>query len=156
MTTSAHLIMRARDQGLRLTTAESCTGGLLAAEITQTAGASDVFDYGFVTYSDAAKMDMLGVNPGTLKTFGAVSEEVATEMADGALKRASAHISLAITGIAGPGSSGEKPEGRVCFALARTGQKTAAHTVEFGALGRENVRQASVDHAMEMLHQSIN
>ncbi|VAV87758.1 Nicotinamide-nucleotide amidase [hydrothermal vent metagenome] len=156
MTTSAHLIMRARDQGLRLTTAESCTGGLLAAEITQAAGASDVFDYGFVTYSDAAKTDLLGVNPDTLKTFGAVSEEVAIEMADGALKRSGAHISLAITGIAGPGSSGQKPEGRVCFALARTGQNTTAHTVEFGALGRENVRQASMDHAMEMLHQSIN
>ncbi len=156
MTTSAHLIIRARDQGLRLTTAESCTGGLLAAEITEAAGASDVFDYGFVTYSDTAKQDMLGVRPDTLKAFGAVSEEVATEMAEGALKRSKAVISLAITGIAGPGSSDNKPEGRVCFALARTGHKTAANTVEFGALGRENVRQASVDHAMDMLAMAVN
>lgn len=148
--------MRARDQGLHLTTAESCTGGLLSAQITETAGSSDVFDCGFVPYSNAAKQDMLGVSADTLKTFGAVSEEVAIEMADGALGRSGADISLAITGIAGPGSSDNKPEGRVCFALARTGQKTVAHTQEFGALGRKNVRQASIDHAMKILKEAVN
>ena len=128
---------------------------MLASEITHVAGASDVFDYGFVTYSNAAKQNMLGVSDDALKAFGAVSQEVAIEMAEGALKRANADIALAITGIAGPGGSENKPEGRVCFAIARKGDKTATHTVEFGAFGRENVRQASTKHAIEMLSAAV-
>ncbi len=155
MTTSAHLLMRARDQGLHITAAESCTGGLLSAELTENAGSSDIFDYGFVTYSNQAKQDLLGVREETLKAFGAVSEEVAIEMAEGALLRSGADIAMAITGIAGPGGSENKPQGRVCFALAQQGQKTNAETMDFGALGRENVRQASVDHAMDMLSKVI-
>ncbi len=156
MTTSAHLFMRARDQGLHITAAESCTGGLLSAELTENAGSSEVFDYGFVTYSNRAKQDLLGVREETLKTLGAVSEEVAIEMAEGALLRSGADIAVAITGIAGPGGSENKPEGRVCFALARTGQNTTSETQDFGALGRENVRKASVDHAMDMLRMAVN
>lgn len=155
MTTPAILLMRARDHGLRLAVAESCTGGLLAAEITETAGASDIFECGYVTYSDRAKQDMLGVTAGTLRTHGAVSEAVATEMAEAALARADTDIALAITGIAGPGGSGTKPEGRVCFALARKGTATQAETVEFGALGRENVRRAATAHAMDMLGTAV-
>jgi nicotinamide-nucleotide amidase len=156
MTTSAHLLMRARDQGLHITTAESCTGGLLSAELTDSAGSSDIFERGYVTYSNGAKQDMLGVRADTLKAFGAVSQEVAKEMAEGALMRSGADIALAITGIAGPGGSESKPEGRVCFALARSGRQTTANTQEFGALGRGNVRKASVDHAMEMLGKAVN
>lgn len=155
MTTAAHLVMRAREQGLILATAESCTGGLLAAEITEAAGASEIFDRGFVTYSNPAKMQLLGVARTTLETHGAVSEEVAVEMAGGALARSEADIALAVTGVAGPGSSGRKPEGRVCFALARKGFETQAQTVEFGALGRANVRSASTAHAMEMLKAAV-
>ncbi|SLN12749.1 Nicotinamide-nucleotide amidohydrolase PncC [Roseovarius litorisediminis] len=154
MTTSAQLLMRARDKGLRIATAESCTGGMLSAEITKAAGSSDIFDRGFVTYSNAAKQDMLGVTDASLKAYGAVSEQVAIEMADGALARSVADLALSVTGIAGPGGSDSKPEGRVCFALARKGAKTKAHTVEFGALGRENVRQASTAYALDLLIQA--
>jgi nicotinamide-nucleotide amidase len=151
MTTFATLLQRYRAAGLRIATAESCTGGMLSAAITAEAGSSDIFDRGFVTYSNAAKTDMLAVRPATLETHGAVSEEVAREMAEGALARAQADVALSITGIAGPGGSEHKPEGRVCFGLARRGGQTRAHTMEFGPLGRHAVRQASVDHALEML-----
>lgn len=155
MSTSETLLIRARDAGLRIATAESCTAGLLAAEITQAAGSSDIFECGFVTYSNTAKQKMLGVKAATLAAHGAVSEEVAREMADGARARAEVDIAIAITGIAGPGGSDHKPEGRVCFALARRGQKTQAQTRDFGALGRENVRRASMAHALDLLVDSI-
>ena len=156
MSTATSLVTSARNQGLHITTAESCTGGLLSAAITAISGASDVFDFGFVTYSNAAKRDLLGVKSDTLKAFGAVSNEIAIEMATGALKRAKADISLAITGIAGPGGSEYKPEGRVCFALAQKGQPPIAQTIEFGPLGRENVRRASTKHALEMLNKAVS
>ncbi|WP_371060152.1 CinA family protein [Rhodosalinus sp. 5P4] len=151
MITQQTLVMRYRDAGRRVTTAESCTGGLLSARITEQPGSSHVFERGFVTYSNRAKQEMLGVEAETLAAQGAVSEAVAREMAEGALARAHADVAIAITGIAGPGGSETKPEGRVCFALAVEGRKTLIQTVEFGPLGRENVRRASVDHAMSML-----
>ena len=149
------LLATARAKGLRFTCAESCTGGLLAAALTETAGASDVFDRGFVTYSNQAKIDMLGVSPQTLEAHGAVSEEVACEMAAGALARSTAQIAISITGIAGPGGSDFKPEGRVCFGIAQTGQATMTQTVEFGALGRTQVRQAALAHALGLFFHAV-
>ena len=131
--------------------AESCTGGMLAAALTDIAGSSDVFDRGFVTYSNAAKIDMLGVNPDTLAAFGAVSEPTAREMAEGARTHSLADLSVSITGIAGPGGSEFKPEGRVCFGLAQNGKPTLTETIEFGAIGRAEVRKAARDHALGML-----
>lgn len=156
MTSPAQLLALARESGATLAVAESCTGGLLAAALTEAAGSSDVFDRGVVTYSNAAKIDMLGVSPDTLAAVGAVSEDVAREMAQGMLARSEATLTLSITGIAGPGGSEHKPEGRVCFALSRRGGDTTAHTVEFGALGRANVRAAAVDHALDLLRAGLS
>lgn len=111
------LLARARYWGIRIATAESCTGGMVAAALTEVAGSSDMFDRGFVTYSNAAKVAVLGVPQALIDAHGAVSEPVAIEMAEGALKRSDAVLAVAITGIAGPGGSEWKPEGRVCFAL---------------------------------------
>ena len=110
-----------------------------------------MFDRGFVTYSNAAKIAMLGVRAGTLATHGAVSEAVAAEMAEGALARSDATLAVAVTGIAGPGGSEFKPEGRVCFGLAAAGQPVRTETVEFGALGRAGVRAAATAHALALL-----
>lgn len=148
----ARLLQAARDKGVRIAAAESCTGGLIMAALTEIAGSSDVVDRGFVTYSNAAKHDMLGVSYSTLQQHGAVSEQVAAEMAQGALSRSDAGIAISVTGIAGPGGSEFKPEGRVCFGLA-TATGTQTETVEFGALGRAEVRSATVAHAIKlMLH----
>lgn len=144
----------ARSKGLRIACAESCTGGMLAALLTETAGSSDVFDRGFVTYSNVAKIDMLGVSASTLASFGAVSEQTAREMAAGALARSQAAIAVAITGIAGPGGSEFKPEGRVCFGLADAAG-VRVETVEFGAKGRDLVRLAARDHALGMIWASL-
>ncbi|MCC5974297.1 MAG: CinA family protein [Rubellimicrobium sp.] len=149
------LLARARAAGLRIATAESCTGGLVAGAITDVPGSSDIFDRGFVTYSNAAKTAMLGVTPETLATHGAVSEAVAREMAAGALAASDAQIAVAITGIAGPGGSEHKPEGRVCFGLATTAG-TRAETVEFGPLGRDAVRAASVARALDLLIEAVD
>ena len=148
--TAAEVLAALRHRGWRLATAESCTGGLVAAAITDAPGASHVFDCGFVTYSNAAKTQLLGVRPATLASHGAVSEQVAAEMAQGALDRSDAQIALSVTGIAGPGGSDHKPEGRVCFGLAHGG-KVLTETREFGALGRTGVRAAAVQHALGML-----
>lgn len=145
------LLARARDRGLRIATAESCTGGMVAAALTDVAGSSDVFERGFVTYSNAAKVQMLGVSPETLAAHGAVSEPVAREMAEGALAQSAAGVAVSITGIAGPGGSEFKPEGRVCFGLARVGRESLVETVEFGALGRAKVRAAATEHALGLL-----
>jgi nicotinamide-nucleotide amidase len=147
----AEILAAARARGITIATAESCTGGMVSAALTDIAGSSDVFDRGFVTYSNAAKIAMLGVSPETLATNGAVSEAVAVEMAAGALRAAGVALAVSITGIAGPGGSEHKPEGRVCFGLAQRGQATRCETVEFGALGRENVRAAATKHALAML-----
>ncbi|MAY85781.1 MAG: damage-inducible protein CinA [Pseudooceanicola sp.] len=145
-----------RAAGLRIATAESCTGGMVAAALTDIAGSSAVVDCGFVTYSNEAKQAMLGVSADTLARVGAVSEEVAREMALGALARSQADVAVSITGIAGPGGSEHKPEGRVCFARARRGGACTAETVEFGALGRANVRAAARDHALDLLARTIS
>jgi nicotinamide-nucleotide amidase len=151
----ADLLQTARVWGWRIATAESCTGGMVAAALTDVAGSSDVFDRGFVTYSNEAKMQMLGVRHATLETHGAVSEAVAREMAEGALDHSTATLAVSVTGIAGPGGSEFKPEGRVCFGLARAGRETQVETVEFGALGRAGVRQATVAHALMLLARAL-
>ena len=129
---------------------------MVAVALTDVAGSSDVFDRGFVTYSNAAKMAMLGVSATALADHGAVSEPVAREMADGALRQSQADLAVSITGIAGPGGSGVKPEGRVCFALAQKGQPTRVETVDFGALGRALVRKAATDHALALLAAALD
>ncbi|MGV6848265.1 MAG: CinA family protein [Marinibacterium sp.] len=151
----ADILAAARGAGLRIATAESCTGGLVAAALTDIAGSSDVFECGFVTYSNAAKTEMLGVRRETLNRFGAVSQQVAEEMAAGALSRSRADLAVAVTGIAGPGGSEFKPEGRVCFGLAQTGQTVFCETVEFGPCGRGPVRMAARDHALALLAGAI-
>ncbi|MCG6903605.1 MAG: CinA family protein [Rhodobacter sp.] len=151
MTRAETLLPRARAAGAMIVTAESCTAGLLAGAITDVAGSSDIFDRGFITYSNAAKRDMLGVAEATLRDHGAVSEEVACEMAEGALARSAGTLAISVTGIAGPGPSEHKPEGRVCFAIARAHQPTHSVTMEFGALGRGHVRRVSVDFALDLL-----
>jgi nicotinamide-nucleotide amidase len=148
---AAEVLARARAAGATIATAESCTGGMVAAALTDIAGSSDVFDRGFVTYSNAAKRAMLGVRAATLAAHGAVSEPVAREMAEGARTAAGVTLAVAVTGIAGPGGSEHKPEGRVCFALAAAGRPTQAGTVEFGAPGRAAVRAASTRHALALL-----
>lgn len=144
------VLIAARARGVMLAAAESCTGGLIMAALTAVPGSSDVVDRGFVTYSNAAKRDMLGVRQATLEAHGAVSEQVAREMASGALARSQAGMAIAVTGIAGPGGSEHKPEGRVCFGLADTGG-AITETLEFGAIGRNAVRAATVDHALAMV-----
>lgn len=150
------LLSAARAAGLRIATAESCTGGMVAVALTDTPGSSDVVERGFVTYSNAAKVEMLGVLEATLAAHGAVSEAVAREMAEGALVRSQADLAVSITGIAGPGGSEWKPEGRVCFGLALKGRGTVTETVEFGARGRAQVRLAARDHALALLRQAIS
>jgi len=153
---STKVLALCRANGLRIATAESCTGGMVSAALTEVAGSSDVFDRGFVTYSNLAKQQMLGVGAQTLKEFGAVSQDVAKEMALGALMNSNANLSVSITGIAGPGPSEFKPEGRVCFAVALNGQIADMNTVEFGALGRANVRIAACDYALNLLKQAAS
>lgn len=153
---AAAVLAAARAAGVMIATAESCTGGMVAAALTDVPGSSDVVDRGFVTYSNAAKQEMLGVRPETLAAHGAVSEPVAREMAEGALTHSAASLAVSITGIAGPGGSEFKPEGRVCFGLARTGHPTFTETVEFGAPGRAHVRAASRDHALRLLQGALS
>lgn len=151
----ATLLDAAKAAGVHIATAESCTGGLVAAALTDIAGSSAVFERGFVTYTNQAKIDLLGVRADTLERYGAVSEQVAREMADGALSRAPVDLAVAITGIAGPGGSEFKPEGRVCFGVAARGLDTQVQTVEFGAPGRTQVRAAARDHALDLLSHAI-
>ena len=153
--TPAAILQAARLWGARIATAESCTGGMVAVALTDVAGSSDVFDRGFVCYSNAAKVAMLGVAQATLAAHGAVSEPVAREMAEGALAAADAHLAVSVTGIAGPGGSEFKPEGRVCFGLAERGRATLTETVDFGAPGRARVRQAATDHALSLLARAL-
>ena len=155
MTLANDIVASAIAKGLTITTAESCTGGMISAAITDIAGSSAIFERGFVTYSNIAKSEMLFVDPGTLDAYGAVSEEVAAQMARGALKEARADIAVSVTGIAGPGGSEHKPEGRVCFGLA-VGKKVSTLTHEFGPLGRAQVRQRSVETALTLIAEAID
>ena len=153
---AAAILDAARAQGVMIATAESCTGGRVAAALTDIAGSSDVFDRGFVTYSNAAKVAMLGVSPATLDAHGAVSVETAAEMAEGVLAHSLADLAVSITGIAGPGGgSAEKPVGLVCFGLARRGGGTIAETVRFDDTGRAGIRAAAQVHALEMLRSAL-
>jgi nicotinamide-nucleotide amidase len=141
-----------RARGLKIATAESCTGGLVAGALTEIAGSSDVVDRGFVTYSNAAKEAMLGVPAATLKRYGAVSTETAAAMAAGALKNSEADITVAITGIAGPGGgSAQKPVGLVHFAAASRDGRQLAVERRFGKIGRRRVRERSVAQALALL-----
>jgi nicotinamide-nucleotide amidase len=141
-----------RAGGLTIATAESCTGGLVVAALTEISGSSDVVDRGFVTYSNSAKQAMLGVPAATLKRYGAVSAETAAAMAAGALKRAGVDLSVAITGIAGPGGgSKQKPVGLVHFAAASRDGKRLERRRLFGKIGRRRVRERSVAEALALL-----
>ncbi|WP_224814867.1 CinA family protein [Hasllibacter sp. MH4015] len=152
---AADVLDALRARGWWLATAESCTGGMIAAALTDVAGSSDVFDRGFVTYSNAAKTEMLGVPPDLIAEHGAVSEDVAAAMAVGAMTLAHANVAVSVTGIAGPGGSEHKPEGRVCFGLCVAGN-TFTETVEFGAVGRAEVRRRTVDHALSLVLNAAN
>lgn len=151
----AEILKRAKQTAQTIAVAESCTGGLLAAALTDLPGSSSIFERGFVTYSNAAKIELLGVSPDTLARHGAVSEPVAQEMARGALQRSNAQLAVAITGIAGPGGSDSKPEGRVCFAVATSGGTASSETMEFGAQGRDAVRAAARDYALELILKNL-
>jgi nicotinamide-nucleotide amidase len=141
-----------RARGLHIATAESCTGGLVAAALTDIAGSSDVVDCGFVTYSNEAKQEMLGVPAITLKRHGAVSRETAAAMAKGALKNSQADLAVSITGIAGPGGgSARKPVGLVFFDAASRDGRHLARRRRFGKIGRTNVRSRSVAEALMLL-----
>jgi nicotinamide-nucleotide amidase len=141
-----------RARGMRVAAAESCTGGLLATALTEIAGSSDVFECSFVTYSNEAKQQLLGVPAATLRRYGAVSAETAAAMAKGALKRSSADCAVSITGIAGPsGGSKKKPIGLVHFAAANRTGKTLARRRLFGDIGRQRVRELSAFEALTLL-----
>ncbi len=151
------LIALCRKQGFRIATAESCTGGLLSGMLTEIPGASEVFDRGFVTYSNPAKIDQLGLLPDLLAPGGpgAVSEAVARAMAEGALERSSADLAIAITGVAGPdGGTAEKPVGLVHLAVAVRDGDTQHRLCQFGDLGRTAVRIAAVGAALAMLNRA--
>lgn len=143
------VLAAARVKGIRIATAESCTGGLVAGALTDIPGSSDVFERGFVTYSNEAKTDLLGVPAHLIRTCGAVSEEVARAMALGALGASSAALALSVTGVAGPGQSEAKPEGMVWFGAAFLGQDTTTQLLNFGAIGRHKVRESSVRASLE-------
>ena len=146
------LLDLARARGLRIATAESCTGGLVAGALTEIAGSSDVVDRGFVTYSNEAKQQMLGVPADTIRTHGAVSRVTAEAMARGALGKAAADIVVAITGIAGPGGgSPDKPIGLVHFAAASRNGALVHKEMRYGDIGRAEVRRLSVLQALALL-----
>ncbi|MGM4981019.1 MULTISPECIES: CinA family protein [Rhizobium] len=139
-------------KGRMVATAESCTGGLIAGALTEIPGSSSVVDRGFVTYTNAAKMEMLGVQEQTLARFGAVSKETALQMAHGALFRSHADLAVAVTGIAGPGGgSAEKPVGLVHLAAKARNGALIHHEMRYGDIGRDKVRLATVKKALEML-----
>ena len=154
LTEAAAVLQHLRTRGQRLATAESCTGGLIAAALTHIAGSSDVVDRGFVTYSNAAKTEMLGVPPALITAHGAVSGPVAAAMAQGALDRSVANVAVAVTGVAGPGGgSAEKPVGLVWFGLARRGQAVQTEHRIFPG-DRAAVRASTVAFALELFRLS--
>jgi nicotinamide-nucleotide amidase len=153
---AADLVASARNHGLKIATAESCTGGLIVGVLTEIAGSSAVVDRGFVTYSNTAKNEMLGVPADLIERVGAVSAEVAVAMVAGAVARSDADLAVAVTGIAGPGGgSPEKPVGLVHFGAMRRGRSAAHAEHRFGDLGRSEIRLASVRVALLMLRKLI-
>ena len=153
----AHLVLdSARAKGLKIATAESCTGGMIAAVLTEIAGSSDVVDRGWVTYSNAAKIAEIAVPEALVIAHGAVSQQVACAMAEGALARAGVDLAVAVTGVAGPGGGSEaKPVGLVHVALAARNRPTQHRECRFGAIGRGAVRVETVKTALDMLHDQI-
>ncbi|WP_313526868.1 CinA family protein [Shinella sp.] len=150
--TARRIVADFTEKKLLIATAESCTAGLIAGAVTEIPGSSNVFDRGFVTYSNEAKREMIGVANATLKAHGAVSRPTALEMAQGAIGNSGANISIAVTGIAGPGGgTEEKPVGLVHLAAARTGYETLHREMHYGDIGRNAVRLATVRTALEML-----
>ncbi len=150
------LLAAARAKDLKIATAESCTGGLIAGLLTEIPGSSDVLDRGFVTYSNQAKEEMLGVPGAMLRQHGAVSETVARAMAEGAIRNSTAQLSIAVTGIAGPGGGNdEKPVGLVHIAAARAGEATLHRECRFGDIGRSEIRLATVVAALELLQSLV-
>ena len=151
-TRAAALLEQCRAAGLKIATAESCTGGLIAGLLTEIPGSSAVVERGFVVYSNDAKEGLLDVPAATIRSHGAVSEATARAMAEGALRASLADIAVSVTGVAGPdGGTAEKPVGLVWFACARAGAATAAREMRFGDIGRGEVRLASVGVALGML-----
>ena len=153
---AAALLEKFRLRGDKIAAAESCTGGMLAALLTSIAGSSDVFDCGFVTYSNGAKIRMLGVSADIIASHGAVSRECALSMAHGAILESAATLAVSITGVAGPGGgTAAKPVGLVHFACARRNGATLHREERFGDIGREGVRTASVEVALELLETQL-
>ena len=153
---AAALLDAYRQRGLKIATAESCTGGLVAALLTEIAGSSAVVERGFVTYSNEAKTELIGVPASLIAAHGAVSEPVARAMAEGAVAHSYADVAVAITGIAGPGgATATKPVGLVHFGLARKGTATVHLERRYGDLGRENVRRRAVEDALLLLEQAL-
>ncbi|WP_455474581.1 CinA family protein [Bartonella sp. B30(2025)] len=153
----AHAVLAAcRKKGFLLTTVESCTGGLIAANLTNIPGSSDVFDCGFVVYSNESKVRLVGVCSELIKIHGAVSKEVAIAMAEGGLKHSKAEIAVSVTGIAGPGGAcPSKPVGLVHFAVAHKNRKTLHTKMHFESLDRNAIRYATVKNAFKMILESL-
>ena len=150
------VIAEARGQKLRIATAESCTGGLIGGLLTEIPGSSDVFERGFIVYSNRAKQDMLGVPGDLIADMGAVSEAVSRAMAEGAVENSNAHIAVAVTGIAGPGGGTRmKPVGLVHIAAARENRSILHEAHRFGDIGRTEVRIRTVEAALEMLQRML-
>jgi nicotinamide-nucleotide amidase len=149
------VLAEARAKKLHLALAESCTGGLIAACLTEIPGASDVVERGFVTYANRAKTEMLGVPASLIARFGAVSEEVARAMAEGALRHSPAQLSIAVTGVAGPGGTADKPVGLVHIAAARTDHQILHEVHHFGDIGRTKIRLKTVEAALKLVQRLI-
>ncbi len=153
---AARLLQACRATGKMIVTAESCTGGLVAGLLTAIPGSSDVVERGFVTYSNEAKAEMLGVPASVIAAKGAVSEEVARAMAEGALAHSRAHVAVSVTGVAGPGGgSVEKPVGLVHFGCSLKGAPTVHQECRFGPLSRDEIRMRSVEAALVLLRRAV-
>jgi nicotinamide-nucleotide amidase len=154
---AAALLDAYKAKGLKIATAESCTGGLVAALLTEISGSSAVVERGFVTYSNEAKTDLVGVPADLIAAHGAVSEPVARAMAEGALAHSRADVTVGITGVAGPtGGTATKPVGLVHFGLARKGVATLHLERRYGDLGRETIRRRAVEDALSLLEQAVS
>jgi nicotinamide-nucleotide amidase len=153
---TTRLLMEARINQVKFATAESCTGGLLGGLLTEIPGSSDVYERGFITYSNLAKHELLGVSAETLSFYGAVSPQTANAMANGALKNSAADIAVSITGVAGPGGgSMDKPVGLVYFGLARKGSLTRTFEQNFGDVGRDEIRMNAVTYAIGLFFKAM-
>jgi nicotinamide-nucleotide amidase len=154
---AAALLARCRARGIKIATAESCTGGLVAALLTEVPGSSDVFERGFVTYSNGAKCDLLGVPATLIGRYGAVSAEVAVAMASGALAASIADLSVSVTGVAGPsGGTVDKPVGLVHLAAQMRGHRPVSSVLTLGAIGRGPIRMQTAVHALALLAQALD